>query len=92
MMEFVKKLNCGITAEIITHFCYAQNVLPMILSGNSDVFLNKLIIIFYIMINILIAIRKFFFILVLFIFSISQNTKAFAIKKQINVCNFKRLI
>ena len=64
MMEFVKKLNCGITAEIITHFCYAQNVLPMILSGNSDVFLNKLIIIIYIIFNLLINIQylsKYYF-------------------------------
>lgn len=35
------KVSCGITGEIITHFNLLKNVLPMILSGNSDVFLNK---------------------------------------------------
>ena len=57
MMENTKKMNCGITAAIITHFHGPQNVLPMILSGNSDVFLNKVIIIIYIILNLLIIIK-----------------------------------
>ena len=44
-------------SEIITHFNGMKNELPMILSGNSDVFINKLITIFYIIFNLLINLK-----------------------------------
>ena len=51
------RLSCGCTGEIITHFNPLKNVLPMILSGNPDVFLNIEITKFYILINLLINIQ-----------------------------------